>query len=149
MQTGAIKTTFADDLWGGYLIYKLYPAGGKVFVDGRSDFYGRKFDEAFIDVLGVKYGWERTLGRYGVDTVLLQVGAPLAGALKESARWHVVYDDGSAIVFHSAAGIVAAERNSIANSGTDRDREVAQPKVATQLSYPNGGEQHVEKVLAR
>jgi hypothetical protein len=144
MQTGAIKTTFTDDLWGGYLIYKLYPAGGKVFVDGRSDFYGRKFDEAFLDVLGVKHGWERTLGRYGVDTVLLQVDAPLAGALKESSRWRVAYDDGSAIVFRSAAGITATERNSIASSGTNRDREVAQPKVVTQLSYPNGGNQHAE-----
>lgn len=144
MQTGVIKTTFADDEWGDYLIYKLYPAGGKVFVDGRSDFYGGKFDEAYLDVLDVKHGWERTLGRYGVDTVLLHVDAPLAGALKESARWRVAYDDGSAIVFRSAPGITAAERNSIANSGTNRDREVAQPKVVTQLSYPNGGKQNVE-----
>src|SRR5207248_3845 len=35
--------TFHSDLWGGYLIYRLGPRGAKVFVDGRSDFYGSEF----------------------------------------------------------------------------------------------------------
>lgn len=90
---------FTDDEWGDYLIYKLSQQGTKVFVDGRSDFYGEKFNQAYVDVLNVKYTWPRTLERYGVDTLLLHADAPLAGAVKESARWRVVYDDGLAIVF--------------------------------------------------
>jgi hypothetical protein len=81
----------------------LSPQGFKVFVDGRSDFYGGKFDQEYMDVLDVKYTWQNTLDRYGVDTILLPVDAPLSGALKESHRWRVAYDDGMAIVFRPAA----------------------------------------------
>jgi hypothetical protein len=55
-------------------------------------------------VWNVRHDWQRTLDRYQVDTVLLPADAPLAGALKESARWRVAYDDGSAIVFRAPAG---------------------------------------------
>src|SRR5205085_11068978 len=41
-QAGSPKIIFADDEWGDYLIYRLYPSN-KVFVDGRSDFYGSAF----------------------------------------------------------------------------------------------------------
>ena len=94
---------FTHDEWGDYLIYKLSPRGFKVFVDGRSDFYGGKFGQEYIDVLEVKYNWQETLDRYGVDTILLPCNAALTGALKESRRWRVAYDDGMAIVFRPAA----------------------------------------------
>ena len=61
---------FTNDEWGDYLIYSLYPRH-LVFVDGRSDFYGDDFEEKYIDVLNVKYGWEQTLSRFGMDTILL------------------------------------------------------------------------------
>ena len=35
-------------------------------MDGRSDFYGTEFEEKYIDVLNVKYGWEKILGGFGV-----------------------------------------------------------------------------------
>jgi hypothetical protein len=80
---------FTHDEWGDYLIYKLSPRGFKVFVDGRSDFYGGTFGQDYIDVLEVKYNWQQTLDRYGVDTILLPCDAALTGALKESRRWRV------------------------------------------------------------
>jgi len=92
---------FTGDEWGDYLILSLYPSQ-KVFVDGRADFYGGDFYQRLNDVLNVKYDWEQTLGGYGVNTILLPVNAPLAGALKESTRWRVVFDDGVAVVFRSA-----------------------------------------------
>ena len=75
---------FTHDEWGDYLIYRLSPRGFKVFVDGRSDFYGGKFGQKYIDVMNVKYDWQQTLDRYGVDTILLPTDEPLPGALKES-----------------------------------------------------------------
>jgi hypothetical protein len=93
---------FTHDEWGDYLIYHLWPFGGKVFVDGRSDFYGGKFTHEYLDVLNVKYNWEETLARFGVNTVLMPPDSPLASTLKESQHWRVVYDDGKAIVFRSA-----------------------------------------------
>jgi hypothetical protein len=115
---------FTHDEWGDYLIYSLYPAH-KVFVDGRSDFYGDDFEEKYIDVLNVKYGWEKTLSGFGVDTILLPPSAPLSGALKESSRWRVVYDDGIALVFRSDSrtpGVQVSAANR--GRGDGRDREV-------------------------
>jgi hypothetical protein len=90
---------FTFDQWGDYLIW----TGHKVFVDGRSDYYGDDFEEKCIDVLSVKYGWEKTLNQFGIDTILMPPSAPLSGALKESRNWRVVYDDGISLVFRPAS----------------------------------------------
>jgi hypothetical protein len=37
-----------------------------------------------------------------VDTIMLPPDAPLAGALKQSPAWHLIYDDGVALIFRSA-----------------------------------------------
>ena len=115
---------FTYDQWGDYLIYRLYPAH-RVFVDGRSDFYGNSFDDKVVDVLNVKYDWEKILSGFGVDTILMPPNAPLSGALKESSRWRVVYDDGIALVFRPVSRTVGVQV-SAANScgGNGRDREV-------------------------
>jgi len=119
--SAAQSRIFTYDQWGDFLIY-MHPKN-QVFIDGRSDFYGRKFEEKYLDIMGVNYKWQQYLNEYGVDTVLLPTGAPLAGALKESSRWHVVYDDGDAIVFRTGrpegSPVSAADRG-----GKDRDRKV-------------------------
>ncbi|MGB7758439.1 MAG: hypothetical protein WBL61_01345 [Bryobacteraceae bacterium] len=114
---------FTSDQWGDYLIYRLYPQS-KVFIDGRSDYYGDDFEGKALEVLNVNYGWDRTLARFGVDTVLMPPNSPLTGALKESSRWRVVYDDGVALVFRARVQ-ASGERTSVAvGGGTGRDREV-------------------------
>ena len=114
---------FTSDQWGDYLIYKQYPAR-RVFIDGRSDFYGSKFVAQYLEILGVKYTWQQHLDEYGVDTVLLPTDAPLAGALKESGRWHVVYDDGDAIVFRTGVRPEGLPVSAANNGGKDRDRKI-------------------------
>jgi hypothetical protein len=91
---------FSSDTWGGYLVYRRYPA--RVFVDGRADFYGPAFEAECAEVMGVQYNWEAVLAAHHVDTVLLAVDSPLSSALKGSRNWQVVYDDGVAIVFRAA-----------------------------------------------
>ena len=80
--------------------------------------------------MNVKYGWEKTLGHFGVDTVLLPPNAPLTGALKVSAGWRLVYDDGISLVFRSTTA--AGTRISFADSGkgTGRDREVTKTQAS-------------------
>jgi len=121
---------FTHDEWGDYLIYKLSPRGFKVFVDGRSDFYGGKFGQKYVDVMNVKFDWQQTLDRYGVDTILLPTDAPLAGALKESRRWRVAYDDGMAIVFRPAAAASARMEQVFTGTagGNGGDRKTASIK---------------------
>ena len=128
---------FTNDVWGDYLIWRLYP-GSKVFVDGRSDFYGSDFENNYIDVLNVKYDWEKILGRFGVDTILLPPSAPLSGALKETSRWRVVYDDGVAVIFRSAqktSGKLAPV--SLLGDGAGRDRRVTKTTAGDQAITDN------------
>jgi hypothetical protein len=123
---------FAHDQWGDYLIYRLYPRT-KVFMDGRSDFYGPDFEKKYQAVLNVNYDWEKTLNRFGVDTVLLPPSAPLAGALKESAHWRVVYDDHVALVFRSTQKTAGETLSAIGNGdGEGRDREVTKTQARDQ-----------------
>jgi hypothetical protein len=118
---------YTSDQWGDYLIYKLYPRT-RVFVDGRSDFYGPRFMQKFVDALNVKYGWQQTLDKFGVNTILLPPSVPLAGALKECSRWRLVYDDGVALVFRSASRTVGEPVS--AASGTSRDREITKTQAS-------------------
>jgi len=113
---------FTKDQWGDYLIWSL---NHKVFVDGRSDFYGDDFENKVLDIFNVRNGWEKILNRFGVDTILLPADAPLAGALKESAHWRVVYDDHIALVFRPAS--TGSQQTLSASSlvgGISRDREI-------------------------
>jgi len=132
---GSTRAIFTDDEWGDYLIYRLYPKS-KVFVDGRSDFYGAAFCENFFDVLNGKHDWEKILERYGVQTVLLHADASLSSTLKESKRWRVTYDDGLAIAFRRAArdqrvaragDREGAQVSAAAGSGVFRDPQVTNP----------------------
>ena len=122
---------FTDDEWGDYLIYQLYP-GHKVFVDGRSDFYGQDFEQKYFDVMNVKYDWQQYLDQYKIDTIVLSTTTPLATAVKESSHWRAVYDDKVAIVFRR---IQSPERQpfSTAVSGKDGDPRITKtraPEVA-------------------
>lgn len=94
---------FSTDDWSGYLIYRLYP-DAKVFLDGRSDYYGPALGEEFSDIVSAKSGWENHLKKYGAETVLLPTASILSVAMKGSSRWHCVYDDGVAAIFRPASG---------------------------------------------
>jgi hypothetical protein len=89
---------FTMDQWGDYILYKQWP-NQKVFVDGRSDFYGQAFGEEYISLMNADYKWAEIVRRYGFDLMLLPVHWPLASVLKLSSDWRVVADDGTAILF--------------------------------------------------
>jgi hypothetical protein len=116
---------FTDDEWGDYLLYQLYP-GHKVFVDGRSDFYGQDFEQKYSDVMGVQYDWEQSLSRYKVDTIVLSTKTALAGAIKQSGHWRTVYDDTVAIVFRAVPEKAAESQQFSAGpaGGKERDPEI-------------------------
>jgi hypothetical protein len=63
--------------------------------------------------------------------------APLTGALKESSRWRVVYDDGIAVVFRANGPIGVHERGTQVSAakvgdGAGRDREVTKTQASDQ-----------------
>jgi hypothetical protein len=93
--SGRLLTT---DQWGDYVIYSLYPRQ-KVYVDGRSDFYGEKLGQEYLRLLQGSYDWRTIVDRNGFNVALLPVDWPLASMLKTDSAWRVVQDDGRVILF--------------------------------------------------
>jgi len=92
------------DQWADYLIYRYYPRH-KVFVDGRSDFYGEELGRQYLDLAQGNHKWEELLERHQFDVVLAPVSWNLVSLLKKDARWQVVEDDGLGVLFRrSSAG---------------------------------------------
>lgn len=86
------------DQWGDYIIYSFYPRQ-KVYVDGRSDFYGEQLGHEYLHLLQGDYDWRKILDRNGFDVALLPVDWPLASMLKLDPGWRVVQDDTRVILF--------------------------------------------------
>jgi hypothetical protein len=89
---------FTIDQYADYLIYRMYP-NWRVFYDGRADMYGYKHFEKVVKIVNAGGNWQKDLDSFGVESVLLPVEAPLAGALKVSPEWRPVYDNHHAILF--------------------------------------------------
>jgi hypothetical protein len=132
------RSIFAEDQWGDYLIYRLYPSK-QVFIDGRSDFYGDEFGLQYLDLLNVKYGWEKTLDKYSIDTIAISPKFALTTTLKISRDWRLVYDDGVTVVFRRTdsgrsrlqGSLVSSNERKIRDRAITRtnngDRRIAQP----------------------
>ena len=121
---------FTNDEWGDYLIWSLYPTN-RVFVDGRSDFYGDDFEEKYIDVLNVKYGWEKTLGHFRRRHRFIAPERALDGraeGIQPAGGWSTT----TASRWSSVPSTAAGTRVSVADSGkgTGRDREVTKTQAS-------------------
>ncbi len=84
------------DQWADFLIY-TNPAQ-KVFVDGRSDFYGPEVGNEYIRLMNGQWDWANILEKYGFNAALLPVESSLSQLLKMRADWRVVEDDGKRIL---------------------------------------------------
>jgi hypothetical protein len=84
--------------WGGYFIWKLFPAY-KVYIDGRADLYGDTFMDQFAATYYLKgKSWQDPLNEWGIRTVVLPPDAPLIGALRGMPAWEEVFADKQAVV---------------------------------------------------
>lgn len=94
--SGSRPRLLTSDQWGDYLIYRFYPQG-RVFVDGRSDFYGPEVGGEYLGLLNAAPGWERVVDRFGFDLALLPAEWPLGQLLMHDPRWGVLYQDRQSI----------------------------------------------------
>ena len=95
---GAPGPLFNSYNWGGWLIYAAheYP----VFVDGRTDLYGDAFlSKVYLPTALGAPGYEETLQRYGVNTVLVEPESGLARMLSLDEAWQALYSDAQASAF--------------------------------------------------
>jgi len=95
LATGRLLTT---DQWGDYIIYSFYPRQ-RVFVDGRSDFYGETFASQYLHLLQGAYDWRAIVESNGFNVALLPAQWPLSSLLKQDSSWHVVADDHRSVLF--------------------------------------------------
>jgi hypothetical protein len=85
--------------YGGYLLWRLYPSGSRVFIDGRVEVYG---SQVFTEYLRVSYladGWQRVLQNYPPDAIVLPSAHPLVALLSQDPGWQVRTRDRVATVF--------------------------------------------------
>jgi hypothetical protein len=109
---------FNDYDWGGYLIWKLYPAT-PVFIDGRADLYGEERRERhsseqhseplgerqdeqlfheFADVYQLKGSWQKVLERWKIQTVVIPPDSALATGLRSAPGWTVACQDSQSVI---------------------------------------------------
>jgi hypothetical protein len=82
---------YNDYVWGGYLLWKLYPKR-KVFIDGRAEVYyaSGAFDDEMV-LHNAENGWQEVLDRRQIDVILTARNDTLANALNRSPDWQRVF----------------------------------------------------------
>jgi hypothetical protein len=95
---GILDPLFGPDSWGGYLIYRLYPAN-KVFVDDRHDLYGSTFFRKYLQTINVVPGWEKLLNDEDVQWVVIPYQSALANILEITPGWQKRYEDPTAVIY--------------------------------------------------
>jgi hypothetical protein len=90
---------FCPDLWGGYLIYRLYPQA-EVFVDDRHDLYGDQFFKDYLKVIFVQPDWSKILDERHVNWVLMEKNSSLGTILEQTPQWKLIHQDRTAVLFH-------------------------------------------------
>ncbi|HZQ34391.1 MAG TPA: hypothetical protein VFD32_00545, partial [Dehalococcoidia bacterium] len=92
---------FNDYDWGGYLLNAFDP-GRQVYIDGRTEMYGERFFDRYVQAVAAEPGWQRTLADSGAEAVLLKPTDPLAIVLARDAGWRPLYRDGVSVLYAPA-----------------------------------------------
>jgi hypothetical protein len=84
------------DQWADYLIFTNPQQ--KVFIDGRSDFYGPEVGNEYIHLINGQPDWETILKKYAFTVALLPVDVPLTQLLRLRPEWKITAEDGKRIL---------------------------------------------------
>jgi hypothetical protein len=101
------------DQWADYLLFRFWPST-KVFVDGRTDFYGSRVGGEYIDLWHGQGRWRTLLDQYGFQTALIPPDWPLCALLRRDPAWREVGGDKQAVLF---ARVFAAPPDALAGGG--------------------------------
>lgn len=92
IRAGIQSRMFNTYHYGGYLIYRLYPAR-QVFIDGRADMYGDAFLKEYMEISSGAANWEKLFDKHRIDCVLVHRDSPLRQILLARGDFKLVYDD--------------------------------------------------------
>lgn len=84
-------------VWGGYLMWVMPER--KVFLDGRTDFYGEAFIRNFLAMTQLRPGWREKLDASKAGWTLLTTDHPLTQALALLPEWRRAYTDPLATIY--------------------------------------------------
>ena len=93
---GRQGTLWNEYIWGGYLIWHLYPEL-RVSIDGRAAVYGPERFREHLIVSELEPGWQDVLARLQPSAAIVRSGASLAAALRASG-WVTRFQDEVATV---------------------------------------------------
>ena len=85
--------------YGGYLVWRLYPEGGRVFIDGRVEVYGSQVFSHYLRVSYLASGWQDVLAQAQPDAIVLPSAHPLTDILGHDSTWSLLSRDEVAAVF--------------------------------------------------
>jgi len=89
---------FNNDEFGDYLIFAAWPAY-RVYIDGRSDMYGKKYGGDYLKVARLLPGWKEVLKKYDIGWIIFDTQSPLSAALYDQNDWRAIYSDALATIF--------------------------------------------------
>jgi hypothetical protein len=85
--------------YGGYLVWRLFADGGRVFIDGRVEVYGSQIFSRYLQVSYMTAAWPDVIAQAHPDAIILPNAHPLTGILRKDAGWQVLRQDPVATVF--------------------------------------------------
>ena len=109
---------FTSDQWGDYLIYHGWPQQ-KVFIDGRSDFYGPAIGNDYLRLMEARPGWANLFRKYEIGVALVPRDWPLAELLGKDPAWRRIREDGLGVLY---------ERRGADSSGASRTAQFGRYK---------------------
>lgn len=88
--------------WAGYVIYRLYERGGRVFIDGRNDMYAEEILDHYTSISVGDPGWEDLVNRHSADAMLFSPSAPITKGIAQAAGWCEAYRDKDQVLLFRA-----------------------------------------------
>jgi hypothetical protein len=147
----AVARVFTSDEWGDYLIYRGWPRQ-KVFIDGRSDFYGPKIGKEFLRLAHGLPDWEKILNQYDFDLALIPRDWPLATLLQRQPGWRLVAHDSQALLFErspSFAGLINRAVTADRSRGDPEDEGQQSGFTPSFIASPSGDNSGLENTSGR
>jgi len=81
--------------WGGYISWKIPEM--RIFIDGRTDLYGEKIIQDWIEMVNGGETWKEKFDFYGINCVFLEKERPIVKKLEENG-WNEIYSDDLSII---------------------------------------------------
>jgi hypothetical protein len=101
---------FTSDQWGDYLIYSGWPQQ-RVFIDGRSDFYGPLIGGEYLQLMHGQSGWEGIFNKYAFDMALIPRRWPLVTLLDRDPAWRRIREDRLGVLYERRASFITGLPN--------------------------------------